>query len=152
MKAKIYIPALLLTLVLLSGCTQNNGHIGKLFGAWLMTEMTIDNTPKTFEKGAFTTVAFQNNITRFIYHTDELTYTERYGTWQRADNILSLDFNHGDDTAAPGTGRYQAPEWLDMPAKSVVDVTISELNPGRMTWVYNDPQGRVIIYKFERTW
>ena len=117
-----------------------------------MTEMTIDNTPKTFEKGAFTTVAFQNNITRFIYHTDELTYTERYGTWQRADNILSLDFNHGDDTFAPGTGKYQAPEWLDMPAKSVVDVTISELSSGHMIWVYTDPQGRVIIYKFERTW
>jgi len=70
MKAKIYISALLLALLLTSGCTQNNGHIGKLFGAWLMTEMTIDNTPKTFEKGAFTTVAFQNNIMRITYHTE----------------------------------------------------------------------------------
>ncbi|MEZ3576364.1 MAG: hypothetical protein K1W01_02600 [Muribaculaceae bacterium] len=152
MKAKIYIPALLLTLVLLSGCTQNNGHIGKLFGAWLMTEMSVDGTPKEFDPGAYTSVAFQSGIVRFDYHADELIYIERVGTWQRIDDNMRLDFTHGDDTYAPGTGTYQAPEWLDMPAKTTIDVTITQLSSGRMTWVYTDPRGKVITYKFERTW
>ena len=36
MKVKIYIAILLLGIVSTS-CTQNNGHIGNLFGAWVMT-------------------------------------------------------------------------------------------------------------------
>ena len=34
--------AALLAAVLLCSCTQNNGHIGKLFGTWVLTERLAD--------------------------------------------------------------------------------------------------------------
>ncbi len=36
--------AALLAAVLLCSCTQNNGHIGKLFGTWVLTERLADGT------------------------------------------------------------------------------------------------------------
>lgn len=151
MKVKIYIAILLLGLVGTS-CTQNNGHIGNLFGAWVMTEMTVDGEPKVFPDEVYTTVAFQNDVVRFDYHYAYGSYYERYGTWTLVDNTLTLVFNHHDDQYGPGGGSYGTPDWLGFPTDKPVEVTMSEAGSSRMTWITSGADGEVLIYKFERTW
>ncbi len=152
MKAKIFLPIILLGILALGGCTQNNGHIGRLFGAWVMTEMTVDGVEKVFPDDVYTSMAFQSGVVRFDYHYAHNSRTERYGSWVETDNNVTFNFTHSDDNTTAGTGHYAAPDWLDLPQKTKIDMTIADCGGGRLTLVYATPDGKTIIYKFERTW
>lgn len=151
MKTKI-LAILTVWLLALTSCTQNGGHIGTLFGSWSMTEMTVDGTPRAFPDQDYTTVSFQGTVAEFEYHKGLHMPFGRYATWVKVDDILRFDFTHHDDDNPAGTGKYEAPSWLDLPSNCVIDMTIAKLDSGHMTWVYRTTGGVVIIYKFERTW
>lgn len=89
-------------MVILAGCTRNNGDIGKWFGKWQLQEMTIDGEPDaTIAQGQYFW-DFQNDIIRIDCVAPNGYDHEVYyciGTWnQSSDNALTLDFSHTDDS------------------------------------------------------
>ena len=151
MKAISYI-LLMSLMTIVTACTQNDGHIGKFFGSWVLTEMTVGNTATDFPQGQYTTMSFQNDVVKFILHQPDGSYEERFGTWTESDGMLKLDFTHSDDRYDAGTAIYRAPEWLDFPAKTITDLLIADMTDGKLTLVLDRTDGEEIVYKFERTW
>lgn len=97
MKLRYFLIPLLL--MVLTGCTRNNGDIGKWFGKWQLQEMTIDGTvDEACSQGTYFW-DFQNDIIRIDHiSTNEYLHEVRFcvGTWkQPSENTMILDFNHG---------------------------------------------------------
>lgn len=140
--------AMSLMCILLCGCTQNNGHIGKLFGSWGLTSMMIDAEP--YAPGGETTLSFQSNVAVFIRNTGDHTYANRVCTWSRNDGQITFDFEHHDDKTDPGADVYAPPGWLLLDDLKIT-MTITRLDNGHLDMVYVK-DGKAYIYKFERTW
>lgn len=137
--------------LLTAGCTQNDGHIGELFGSWAMTEYTVDGEEVTFPDGAYTTMSYQSDLVRFKYictATDDMRNS--FGTWQRTAGMITFNFTHHNGGQEPGVGGYRAPEWLGLPALGIFDMDIT-VKGKHLTLIWVDG-GRRHIYKFERTW
>lgn len=85
--------------IIIASCTQNNGHIGKYFGAWTLHSLTADGTEESFmpEGARYGTLSFQGAVVRFqvVYTADEIS--ETYATWSDTDNELHFDFNNSND-------------------------------------------------------
>ena len=95
--------AALLAAVLLCSCTQNNGHIGKLFGTWVLTERLADGAAieKPYDADAY--MSFQNNIVHFRTVENNYDLIEyKTATWIRMGDSLSFDF---DNTSRPRMAR-----------------------------------------------
>ena len=134
--------------LVLCGCTQNNGHIGKLFGSWALVAMDVDGEP--YEPNCETYLSFQSNVAVFIRDTGNYEYTNRVCTWNRSENLITFDFNHHDDNNPVGTDTYTPPGWLLL-NNLKIEMTIMRLDNGHLDMVYlND--GKSYTYKFERTW
>lgn len=150
MKVKHYTIMALTAIICLalSGCTQNNGHIGKLFGSWALVAMDVDSEP--YEPNCETYLSFQSNVAVFMHDTGNYEYANRVCTWSRHENIISFDFDHHDDKNPAGTDTYAPPEWLLLDDLKIA-MTITRLDNGHLDMVYlND--GKSYTYKFERTW
>lgn len=151
MKRLIYI--LLAALALISGgCTQSEGHIGTMFGSWVLTDMIIDGQPTQSQSDDYTTMSFQSNIVNFKLVDGRGYATGRWGTWTRLDNRLTFDFTHSTDANPSGAGAYQGPTWLGFPAQGVVTVEITQLTDSHFDFIRRTDNEEVVIYKFERTW
>lgn len=151
MKKNILLPAFIVLLAMLAaGCTQNNGHIGKLFGSWSLQEMTENGTPLRIE-GEGIAVSFQSNVVRFtlIYGPD--LADNSIATWTRTGDILNFNFNNHDDKVAAGTGVYAPPFWLHL-TELTESFVIARLEAGHLELVRTDAKGDVYVYKFDRTW
>ena len=104
--------AALLAAVLLCSCTQNNGHIGKLFGTWVLTERLADGAAieKPYDADAY--MSFQNNIVHFRTVENNYDLIEyKTATWIRMGDSLSFDFDNTSDAGNPDL--YSAPAWLE---------------------------------------
>lgn len=103
MKPKYKFAYLILPLVamMLTGCTRNNGDIGKWFGKWQLTEMTVDGEADPLVAGGQYFWDFQNDIIRIDCVAPNGYEHEVYyciGTWdQPADNVMVMNFSHTDD-------------------------------------------------------
>ena len=120
-------PLLLFVAVLFSGCTQPNGHIGKLFGSWSLVDMTCDGQAVSLPDGAIgATASFQSSVTRFslIYNVDE--QKSNMCSWVQTDDTLTFNFNHSSDDSEAGTGLYTPPAWTHFEGLTV-RTTIVEL-------------------------
>lgn len=133
------------------GCTQNNGHIGKLFGSWGLELMTVDDQPVVFEDGGFATMSFQSNIVMAIYNDKYHNSLKSYGTWKRFDSVLQFDFEHKSNNDIPGTGAFAPPVWLQFPA-GVSDFVIVELSDSKLWLMRTDDNGKQYVYIFKKTW
>lgn len=142
-----YISVLCLTLLMCSGCTQNNGRIGPLFGSWLMTEYTVDGQKVDFPADDYTTLSFQGEIVRFslIDESDD-EQINCYGSWQQSGSTITLDFDFRSDNSPEGN----APYWLELPAETCT-FTISGPKDGRFTLAGTGFAAGYILH-FERTW
>lgn len=133
------------------GCTQNNGHIGKLFGSWGLELMTVDDQPVVFEDGGFSTMSFQSNIVMVVFDDKYHNSLKSYGTWKRFDSVLQFDFSHKSDHDAPGTGAFAPPAWLQFPA-GVSDFVIVELSDSKLWLMRTGDDGKQYVYIFNKTW
>lgn len=135
--------AVLLPLVLCA-CTQNNGHIGPLFGSWHLENMTCDGTPLPQPDATDTYWKFQGSVVEVILTEgfyDAGFYT---GTWTRDASVLSVSFPPAD---APLT-----PQWMGFTAQTPLRLDIVRLDGSEMILKWISDEGNVYIYNFKKTW
>lgn len=138
---------LLMLLVLGASCTQNDGRIGPLFGAWTLTEMTDDGETVVFPDGDYSTIAFQTDLVRFMYHQSDGTVLVRYCTRTMSANTITFDFNHTEG----GTGNnLTPPDWLRFPGKECT-FTLTGPADGVFT-LTGTGNASGLTYKYKRTW
>lgn len=149
MKEKTLLSIALLAIVMLAGsCTQNNGHIGRLFGSWVLTARTVDGADKPLPEGTEAYLSFQNNIVRMLTVTDTYNVdSETYGSWVEEGDTLILDCSHTSDK---DPGQYDVPSWL-APAEDFITFRISRID-GQQLILERDVYGADYEYTFSKTW
>lgn len=145
---KIYI-AIMMTLLLLCGCTQNNGDIGPIYGSWALIGITEDGTAIAMEDE--TVFSFQNEIVQVIRLAEPPYSSEyKYGNFSVTDKVLTLKFQA--HPTASGSYMYMTPTWLHFPedGKPIL-FDIRKLEGGSMILdLSND--GKKYSYTLKRTW
>ena len=147
---KIYTAFLLFIVMTVCGCTQNNGHIGPIFGSWALMEITADGEP--LELINETVFSFQNEVVQVIRIDDAQFDKEiKYGNFKVSDETLSLTFLTQMTPDGEGYG-FLMPSWLYFPKGHMpLMFDIDELNGKRMKLSIEN-QGKIFTYRFERTW
>lgn len=143
------VPVLLMCAMLLCGCTQQNGHLGALFGSWALIEITRDGNPVEFEYE--TAFSFQNEIVNIVGYVDPpYDAKTRYGNFTHIDNNLTLKFA---SSPTPTDGRmYMAPEWLYFPKdENVIHFEVKKLTGSVMELILVS-DGMTNCYSFRKTW
>ncbi len=143
---------LLLAVAAGSACTQNNGHIGPLFGSWHLENMTCDGENLPQPEGTDTYWSFQGAVLNVLLV--ETMYESLFfiATWERDGDKLALDFTHSSDISEPGTGFYAAPYWMGFPENEVLDLDIRRLDGSRLILHWTSKEGKKYIYNFNKTW
>lgn len=109
---KIFFSSLLLILVI-CGCTQNNGHIGPIFGSWTLIEICENGAPIDSDK-AETVFSFQNEIVEVAHLTEPPFSTAyKYGNFTLSGNTLILKFSA--EPTIDGSHQFMTPTWLHFP-------------------------------------
>ena len=85
-----------MAMLTMSGCVQNNGHIGHWFGQWKVERVTIDGQDDAdYEGGVF--FCFQGAVFGVRTSTGGMWY----GRWEENDNgMVDVVFNT-DESAVP---------------------------------------------------
>lgn len=113
-------------MLMLSGCTRNNGDIGKWFGNWQVEQITANGEPWQNTADGQYFWEFQNNIIKIVCVAPNFYDHEAYyciGTWQQtSDNTITLDFSHTDDNNI-----YHKPFWImQFPTDKPFTLTITQ--------------------------
>lgn len=142
---------LLALFCMLLGCTQNNGHIGPIFGSWALTRMTQDGVPLEINTEDETVVSFQNEIVKIVrlvnFPYSSLT---RYGNFTQSDKVLTMKFQIGPTSS--GSNMYTAPDWLHFPQNGEpIHFKVEKLNGSEME-LRLDSGGSLYVYLFKKTW
>lgn len=146
---KIYHLVLLLSLAVLCGCTQYNGHIGPIFGSWSLVSVTEDGVPLDLVDE--TVMSFQNEVVRVVRLVDPPYYvTNRYGNFTLSDNVLTLRFQ--TEPTASGSQIYMTPDWLHFPLGVVpLRLDVRKLTGSEMVCCI-DEGNHTMVYYFRKTW
>lgn len=80
-----------LLVVLLTGCTQNNGHIGKLFGQWQLESITVEGYTEAPEYDGILYMSFQTSVVQLAQMKDHHELSMVYGNYRYEDNTLFID-------------------------------------------------------------
>lgn len=149
---KAAIPVLIMMIVCMA-CTNNDDTPPQWFGTWTLSYMTVDGkVPENFKPNT-TVWEFQSNVIRIALLSEHnIIDLYSFGTWNETDDHLTLDFTHGDDQVAPGTGEYFAPTWLLMPRGQTIDLEIIKYDKRLRQFRYTNPEGSVIEYTINKTW
>ena len=139
-------------LILLSacGCTQNNGHLGPLFGSWSLMEISEDGT--SLQINDETVFSFQNEVVRVLKVTENPYYGDvRYGNFTITDKTLSLTFM--TELASDWDNyRFLMPSWLYFPQGEMpLRFEIRTLKDNCMVLAL-DNGGKTYVYSFSKTW
>lgn len=134
---------------LLFGCTQNDGHIGPIFGSWSLTGMTEDGVAADMQYE--TVFSFQNEIVKIV-RLDNPPYSiiTRYGNFTIEGDDLTMKFQLGPTPS--DIHMYMAPEWLHFPQDGepipfkVVKLKGSDMELSMST------SGKTYGYTFRKTW
>ena len=132
-----------------SGCTQNNGYIGPVFGSWALVDISADGMP--LELIDETIFSFQNEVVQVDHILSEFDRTWRFGNFKVSDDVMTMKFL---TELTPDDKGYDflMPSWLYFPEGEmplIFDILI--LNGKRMELAI-DNGGKTYVYKFERTW
>ncbi len=138
-----------MSLLLFCGCTQNNGHLGPIFGSWALVGITENGTQLTLEEE--TVFSFQNEIVQVIkLELPPYTPLYRYGNFSLSDNLLTLRFQ-----AKPTENDsylFITPNWLHFPQDGKpIQFDITVLRGDKMEWHLTTESGS-FIYSFKKTW
>lgn len=145
---KIFSTFLVLSLILLCGCTQYNGYIGPIFGSWSLTEITENGVPIDMEDE--TVFSFQNELVRVVRHVNPpYSYVSKYGNFTLSDNVLTLKFQTKE--TAPDK-MYLIPDWLHFPQDNPnIQFKVDKLDGSRMKLTLLS-DGKTYGYSFRKTW
>ncbi len=147
---KIITAICLLMVMMIGGCTQNNGYIGPIFGSWALMEVSADGVPLEIEKE--TVFSFQNEVVRVTQvDYDPFAVEVKYGNFSISDDVLSLTFLTHLGPNGEGYG-FMMPHWLYFPKNMMpLRFDIKELKGSKMVLVINDGS-RELTYSFKKTW
>ncbi|MDE6194785.1 MAG: lipocalin-like domain-containing protein [Muribaculaceae bacterium] len=140
---------LILGVLLMCGCTQQNGYIGDLFGSWSLTKITCNGDIVEIEYE--TVFSFQNEIVSIVGYVDPpFEAKTRYGNFTHLDQNLTLKFA-SEPTPTYGKG-YMAPEWLYFPKdENILLFEVRKLT-GRSMELSLASDGSILHYSFRKTW
>lgn len=143
--------------VILSGCRVNNGDIGPLYGAWVVTEVDVDGMVydgwknDDYDNSFF---EFQNNIC-FVKCTnalnDCLTQTCTW-EWVKKDTRIALDFSHYDNQFPPGGYMYGPPKWLLLTQPTTYEFDVVWNGNNKMVWTTVNSEGQTLTYHMKKTY
>ena len=144
---------LLSACVALSGCTRNNGDIGRWFGTWQLEEITVDGEVDA-DYGRNIFWKFQNDIICMVKvdSSDGMNrYEQVWGTWEERDNNLFLDFTYSDFENTSWNGYASNGLYVPFPVTRIPYGEISRLeivsdNSKKLTLRYVGNSGMVCGY------
>ncbi len=146
---KSYIAIIVAALAMLCGCTQNNGHIGPIFGSWAL--VGIEEDGKTLPLEGETVFSFQNEILQ-VMRLESAQYTEviKYGNFKISDDVLILKFqNHPTEN---GNYMYMTPDWIHLPLDgNPIKFDVKKLSGSEMVLILNSEE-KPLTYTFKKTW
>lgn len=129
-----YIQSMVLFLLLLcsSGCTQNNGYIGDLFGTWYLQSISSPEHPIDDAKEYY--LLFQGSVF-CLKEVDVQAYTviNAYGSFEEQDGTLVLDFKEDGADLASRLGFNESPITLQLTISSS-DMTLTDQD--QTAWVH----------------
>jgi len=147
----------LVCIIIVCGCTRNNGDIGEWFGTWQITEITADgNACEGYERNIF--LKFQNTIVCMVRVNTSVGANHRdeaWGTWGESDGFLSLDFTYSDDkypieSGEKHQGIYAPFEETHIPYGEVSSLAIEHQSGGHMTLRYDASGGISYAYTLKK--
>ncbi len=146
---KSFIAFIVLSLSLLCGCTQYNGHIGPIFGSWALVDVTEDGSNVSLDDE--TVFSFQNEVVQVLRLTDAPYEVEaRYGNFSISDEYLTLKFQ--SQPTADGSYKYMVPDWLYFPEDGKpIQFDVRKLNGSEMI-LSLDSGSKVLVYTFKKTY
>ena len=134
-------------------CTQNGGHIGRLFGSWVLESATCDGSEMTMPEDTETFWSFQSDLLRVQLADKHHTAENYFGNFtELPDGLLRLDFEHTADNNPDGGGQYAAPQWMGFPATGIFTLRIVSCDSKRMELIWQNKEGQLFVYKFSKTW
>lgn len=140
----------MILILILSGCTQNNGHIGPIFGSWSLIEMTENGLPINMNDE--TVFSFQNQVVQVIKYQKNPPYVGviKYGNFTISDDMLTLKFQL--KSTEVDNYMYLTPDWLHFPLDGEpIHLDVWKLSGSEMV-LSLDNEGKTIGYKFRKTW
>lgn len=146
---KIITSFVVLAFFLLCGCTQNNGHIGPIFGSWALVGIAQDGVPLRLEEE--TVFSFQNKIVQVTKLVDPpYTVLIRYGNFTISDDVLTMKFQL---TPTPADSyMYIIPDWLYFPhGEDQLHFDVRKLKGSEMILGLETGE-KTLIYSFKKTW
>lgn len=123
---------LTVSLLMMAGCTTNDGDIGFIGGNWRLDTISIDGMEDTSYSSNITW-AFQSNIIEMSVTGPHHSRDNHFGTWSFTDGILTLDFSHSDNDHPQGTGEYAIPPQLHLPGGTKVPLHLDSMKGDKMT-------------------
>lgn len=119
--------AALTAIVCLGACTRNNGNIGKQFGQWKVTHITVDGqTDANYHGNMFW--SFQNSTVEMKYVEDNHETRNTFGNYRIDDNTLFITFPDASRPPLPG---------LRLKAEGENAIQIVRLTGSEMTLAYD---------------
>lgn len=135
--------------MLLSACT-NHGDIGYFYGQWSLKSLSIDGEDSGVDVDAYFW-KFQNNIIEIQKFFEFHDYYYYLGTWEEADNILLLDFDHKEIIDGEENWvRYTPPSELGIPGRTTSAMLIEQLTASHMVLRFERTDGKVYRYSFKK--
>ena len=125
--------------MVMSGCTQDGGHIGPWFGEGLMTEVDVDGCrDQSYDADTY-----------WYFQSDIIVIGSGYGTWTSSDddNTLTVRFDDSDDDNARGSSLYSPDPATHLPL-GVSNLEILQLSSSDIVLRYIDPADPPVTYTY----
>lgn len=136
---RIILTSIVLTLLMLSACTSNNGDIGPFFGRWQLKKIECQGSPEILTEGTYF-LAFQNNVALLSQDCGDYVERQIFGSWHEADNTLFMEF----DTS---TGSL-SPQQIGLPDSSRTQIL--EITHRHLVLTYHPDDDTAITYYFDK--
>lgn len=136
-------------LLVISGCTQNNGYIGPIFGSWSLMGISQNGSPLSLEDK--TVFSFQNEIVQ-VEKVAEPPHSSlfRFGNFHIDHNILTLQFQ--DRPTANDSHIFLTPTWLYFPQDGLpIKFKVEFHGNNKMQWTIDNGPWKY-TYTFIKTW
>lgn len=139
-----HILASIIAVLALSGCSHNNGDIGRWFGLWHVDSIEVDGVPDEAYDGNYY-MLFQGEVF-CIRWVDEQRHEnlDSYAQWQEGDDGTTMTIDFADNRFPPQIGSQLPPTYLSVVTHfNVVMLTSTTMV---LTTVYPDT-GATITYR-----
>ncbi|MCC8113325.1 MAG: lipocalin-like domain-containing protein [Bacteroidales bacterium] len=148
-------PIRLLILCLLSlsawACT-NNGHIGYLYGVWLIDSYTIDGIEADVDLANYSW-RFQSDIIQITEQFGDHEYLESTGTWSFSDDerYLLLNFTNTRPGVPEDSPSYNPPAALGIPGRAITEMKILTQTSTRLSLSFTNSEGQLQRYDLRKS-